>query len=129
MPYLEHRQHERPMMNTLLLDTDKWDCCLDKHGNLAVARTPYALVQDVACAVRLFLGELWYDTTKGVPYIAQILGKTPRLQLVNERLREAALTVPDVADARVTITHFDRRVIRGTIQITDKQGVLHLVAF
>jgi len=59
---------------TLLLDRTVWDLVLDSNGDIALASPPYALEQDVASAVRLFLGELWYDTTKGIPYLKKFLG-------------------------------------------------------
>ena len=43
-------------MNTLLLDTLRWDLCLDVHGNIAVASDPYSVAQDVASAIRTFSG-------------------------------------------------------------------------
>ena len=55
-------------MNTLLLDASAWDLVLDANGDIALAAPPYAVAQDVASAISLFLGELWYDTTQGVPY-------------------------------------------------------------
>ena len=64
-------------MKTLLLDVESWDVILDAASNIAIASEPYAVAQDVASAIKLFAGELWYDTTKGVPYFASILGKSP----------------------------------------------------
>ena len=55
-------------MKTLLLDQTTWDLTLDANNNIALAAEPYAFAQDAASAIRLFQGELWYDTTRGVPY-------------------------------------------------------------
>jgi len=66
-------------MNTLLLDTDKWDLVLDVSGNIAVASDPYSVAQDGASALKLVSGELWYDTTRGVPYFQRIFGKAPNI--------------------------------------------------
>lgn len=104
------------MPDTLLLDRTAWDLCLDSSGNIALAGEPYALAQDVASAVRLFLGELWYDTTKGVPYWQQILGKRPPLSLVKANVVKAALTVPNVIAARCLIASFKDRTITGQVQ-------------
>ena len=94
------------MYDTILLDRTTWDMVVDSNGNIAVASAPYALEQDVASAVSLFLGELWYDTTKGVPYFESILGQLPPPSLFRSYLERAALTVPGVVSAQATI--FDR---------------------
>ena len=50
------------MATSLLLDLVNWDLCVDANGNIALCTEPYADVQDAACAIRLFAGELYYDT-------------------------------------------------------------------
>lgn len=105
-------------MKTLLLDQTTWDLCLDASRNIAVASDPYSIAQDVACAVRAFLGEVWYDTTLGVPYFQQILGQRPPLSLITSQIEAVALTVPGVATAVCVITAFTDRVVTGQIQLT-----------
>jgi len=107
---------------TLLLDRTKWDLVLDSNGNIALASPPYALEQDVASAVRLFLGELWYDTTKGIPYFEEILGQLPPVSLISSYIEKAALTVPGVVSARCVISSFQNRTISGEIQFIDDSG-------
>lgn len=109
--------------NTLLLDRTKWDLVLDSFGNIAMTEPSYALTQDVASAARLFLAELYYDTTKGIPYPDEILGHLPPLSLLSAYVENAALTVPGVVSARCIITTFDNRQIVGQIQFIDETGV------
>lgn len=117
-------------MKTLLLDVARWDVCLDAAGNWAVADTPYSLAQDVASAVRTFLGEVWYDDTLGVDWFGQVLGKTPPLSLLQELIVRAALgAVPQTADVYVksavcVIQSFDAttREVKGQIQFVDSNG-------
>lgn len=116
-------------MKTLLLNPTTWDLMLDANGNIAVADEPYALAQDVASAVKTFLGECWYDTTLGVPYFGQILGQRPPMSLVKAQLVKAAMTVPGVVSARCIITSFDNRTISGQIQFTDSTGTTNNVNF
>jgi hypothetical protein len=116
-------------MKTLLLDQVVWDLVLDASGNIALAAEPYSIAQDVASAVKLFLGELWYDTTKGVPYWQQILGQWPPLELVRQKITDAALTVPDVVQARTIITAFTNRQLSGQVQCVDSTGANHNVSF
>ncbi len=115
-------------MDTLLLDQTTWDLLLDSAGNIAKASAPYALAQDVASAIRLFLGELWYDTTKGVPYFQEILGKIPATPLFNAYVEQAALTVPGVVTARCTVTAFSGRAVQGVVEFTDTSGSTNTVS-
>ena len=93
-------------MKTLLLDVSAWDLVLDSNGNIALASPPYAVAQDVASAIRTFQGELWYDTTQGIPYWTKILGKLPPASLLIELINQAALSVADVVTAQTSITSF-----------------------
>lgn len=117
------------MYKTLLLDRTKWDLVIDSAGNIAVASPPYSLAQDVASAVRLFLRELYYDTTKGVPYFDDILGKLPPLSLLTAKLEAAALTVPGVVSARAIISTFEARNVTGQVQFIDETGAANNVSF
>lgn len=111
------------MATTLLLDRSTWDLVVDAAGNIALATEPYAIAQDVASAVRLFDAELWYDTSKGIPYFAQVLGHMPPLPLLKSLVEGAALSVPLVASARCYVTAVEQRTVQGQIQVTTTQGV------
>lgn len=111
-------------MDTLMLDTSlddlglpKWDLMLDASGNIAVQSGAAALAQDAASAIKTFLGECYWDTTVGVPWSQQILGRRPNLALFKQQLTDAALTVPDVASAAVYISSFNNRVVSGQVQV------------
>ena len=110
------------MASTLLLDLTTWDLCLDISGNIAVATDPYSVCQDVASACRVFLGEGWFDTTLGVDYFGQILGKLPPLGLIKTQLVTQAKTVPGCNNPVVFITSFTNRTLKGQIQFTDSNG-------
>ena len=116
-------------MKTLLLDIDQWDLCLDAEGNIAVASNPYAIAQDVASAIKLFYGELWYNAGSGVPYFEQILGQNPPEQLIRAELEKAALTVPEVVKAKVTTLGMNNRRLVGIIEVIDKTGQSNSVSF
>lgn len=115
--------------NTLLLDIEAWDLVLDASGNIAMASAPYAIAQDVASAVRLFLGELWYDTTQGIPYWTKVLGKLPPASLLIELINKAALSVRDVVSCQTFITSFTKRGVTGQIQFVDINNVTTTVVF
>lgn len=116
-------------MKTLLLDQVKWDLVQDAFGNIAVAANPYALAQDAASAIKLFAGELYYDTTKGIPYFSTILGEAPPLAYIKAQFNAAALTVPEVVAAQSFIESFIDRKIKGQVQVTNEEGVIMTATF
>jgi hypothetical protein len=116
-------------LDTLLLDRTAWDLCLDASGNIAMASVPYALAQDAASATRLFAGELWYDTSQGVPYFGQILGQTPPIAAMKASFVSAALTVPEITSAVCYISEIKDRVVSGQVQVTDTAGITTAAAF
>lgn len=110
------------MYNTLLLDQTAWDMCLDAGGNIALAKPDYAVAQDVASAIRLFKGELYYDNTKGVPYFEEILGKLPASALIQSDMETAAKTVPGVESAKTVIQNVSDGAVNGTVLFVDENG-------
>jgi hypothetical protein len=117
-------------MDTLLLAVDTWDLVLDANGNIALASAPYSLAQDVASAIRTFLGEVWYDDTLGIPFDTQILGHTPPIAVLQAYMVEAALTVPGVVRAKCVIESFNAqtRQVIGQVQFVDDTGGTGAVA-
>lgn len=115
--------------NTLYLKPGTWDLTLDSSGNIAMAAAPYALAQDAASAVRTFLGEVYYDTTQGVPYWEDIFGKNPPMSLLKADLVAAAMTVPGVTNAQVFISEIVNRQVQGQIQVTDTSGTVSAASF
>lgn len=108
------------MAETILLDTLTWDLVLDVDGNIAHASDPYALAQDAASAIRTFLGEVYFDTSVGVPYLQEILGKNPPLALLKAQFERAALTVEGIVSATCYISELSDRRLTGQIQVTSQ---------
>lgn len=104
------------MATTLLLDRTNWDLCLDAAGNMALASEPYSLEQDVASECRVFEGECYYDTSRGIPYLTSILGRPVPVQVLKEKLAQAARRVPGVRTATAYLTDISVRSISGQIQ-------------
>lgn len=119
------------MATTLLLDRSIWDLLLTSEGNIALADEPYAIAQDVASAVRTFLGEVYYNTSLGLPYFQLLIGSSPILGLIKGQVIKAALTVPDVVSAKCLIADFNKqtRVVTGVIEITDVNSRTLTVTF
>lgn len=116
-------------MQTLLLDTVNWDLLIDASGDIAVASDPYAQAQDVASAIKTFQGEVYYNTTVGVPYFVSILGQAPPISLVKSYFVSAAKTVPNVASAVCFISSFVNRRLGGQVQVTNSSGQTQVTSF
>ncbi len=111
-----------PTQATLLLDVGSWDIALDGSGNIVVATPPYSTAQDVASAVRTFLGEVFYDSQLGVRYTQQILGKIAPLAVLQSGIESAALGVPGVVTATAVIQTFEDRQVTGQVIFTTTDG-------
>lgn len=111
-------------MDTLLLDIIAWDLTIDASGNIAMASNPYSQIQDVASACRLFAGELWFDTTRGIPYLSQIFKVNYPFALLKDDLVSAALIVPGVTAATVYLDDVSERAITGQVQCETDDGPL-----
>ena len=117
------------MTTTLYLDPTTWDLAIDSRGNIATATGGWRLAQDAASAIKTFKGEVFYDTTRGVPYMTQILGFMPSTALLKALFEAAAMTVPGVTAATVYITSLADRTVAGQVLVTDATGAQALAAF
>lgn len=117
------------MTKSLLLDTAAWDLVLDSAGNIAVCTEPYSLAQDVATALRTFLGEVYYNTSLGVPYFEKILSQQIPLSMVRAIIADQAKTVTGVVDATCTIISLVNRQLIGQVVVTNTAGVSTNVSF
>ena len=99
-----------------------WDLSVDTSKNIAVASHALSLAQDVACAIQVFQGELFYDISQGIPYKDMVLGQMYAPSVLVGLLQNTALTVPGVVYAVAAVTAFNNRQISGTIDITDVSG-------
>lgn len=110
-------------MKTLFLLPGTWDLTLDTSGNLAIATDQYAIAQSVANKCRVFVKDMYYSQSEGIPYLESILGKNSySLALYRQNLEEAAMSVDGVVSARAELTTANDRVVRGRIIFTDTTG-------
>lgn len=116
-------------MNTLLLDQTAWDLVLDVNGDIAVASDPYSQAQDAASEIRTFLGEVYYDVARGVPYFEQILGEVPPVGFMRAQFVTAALSVPGVLAAVCYLSDVQGRTLSGQVQITNSEGATQIAGF
>ena len=108
-------------MNTLLLDPADWDLLADGSNNIAMASNPYSIAQDSASQIMTYSGEVYYNTTLGLPYFNEVLGYNPPPSLMKTLFVQAALLTPETVQARVFLTEVNR-VVGGQVQILDDSG-------
>ncbi len=112
-------------LNTLLLDSTTWDLVVDATGNIAMATTPYAVAQNVACAIRVFQGECWYNTALGLPYLGSILGHA----LFRADVEQTARATQGVTSATCILTAISpQRRLSGVVQLTTTDGAQSVVS-
>lgn len=121
------------MASTLLLDRTLWDLVADSEGNIAAASGPYASIQDVSSQARAFRGEVYYDTTQGLPYLISargqqtILGELPPAQFMKAQYVQAAKMIGTVTGAVVFFSALSKRELHGQIQVALTDGSTQIV--
>lgn len=116
--------------NTLLLNPTTWDLVVDANRNIAVCGPPYSQAQSAANAIRLFQGEDYYNSARGIPYWQFVLGKWPPIQLMKAYFVAATLTVPDVVTAVCFLNAIGPdRIVSGQVQITNDLGQTAVAGF
>ena len=99
-----------------------WDLCLDAFGNLETCNDDDAICQDVACALRLFTNDSYYEPSKGIPYRDIVLGVTPFESLVRSELINTAKSVDGVLDADVESFTIENRALILAMQCLTVNG-------
>ena len=111
------------------MDTQTWDLCLDSNLNIAICQAPYCDAQDAACHLRLFQGELYYDTKQGMPYWQSILGGWPSPPVLRAYMVAQAVLATGVETAKAYITSWQDRQIAGAVVVTDAYNQTSVAGF
>jgi len=90
-------------MKSIFLNPNDWDLTLDAASNIAACTDPYRMAQDVSCAIKIFVGELYFDNDWGVSRF-----ETPVLPLLQKQYEDLALTVSGITSAQCIINSIDR---------------------
>ena len=112
-------------MSDIQLDTLTNDISLS-GGDLQIVLLDAAIRQSLLQRLRLFLGEWFLATDKGVPYYQSILVKNPNLDLIQATLLTVIRTTPGITDvtefefgydnaSRNLSVEFNARSTNGTI--------------
>jgi hypothetical protein len=94
--------------DTLALTSDTWDISFTPSGDLPLATSSTACLQDVLSALLVWRGELYYNSTFGVPYRSFLGSPLPPRGLLQHFLTTVASSVPGVTSASVSWTLTDR---------------------
>jgi hypothetical protein len=105
------------MALSIPLNPVTWDIYLDGNGNLELTDNDSSIAQDVACSIRTFEGEVWYNNVLGMPYFQAIFGKNPPHSFLTSNIQEQALTCPDVTSVNVVGIGLDGRTLKGVVVV------------
>lgn len=115
------------------------DLLLNAAGDLDLTTNDLQLVdgveavrQQLQIRYRFFAGEWFLDPTEGVPYIRDVLKKSPNENRVRALLAEVARTTPGVASVDAIDLELDASLRRLTVQLdlqSDVSGTLQYVPF
>lgn len=106
------------MMRTLALDDKNWDLMIDDYGNIAVKEDAECLAQDVASSVRVWSGELPFDTTRGVDYDKPDENR----QTLKIQMLEQVGYIDGVGDVFIDFSDFKDRKLIPMIYLTTEDG-------
>lgn len=94
-------------MLTLAMD-ENGDIYVDKNGNFATVSELEALRQKILQRLRLFLGEWFLDTTRGVPYFQNILGENVNPSIATQILTNEIAKEDEITAVKNVQYTFDR---------------------
>lgn len=92
----------------IALDQDANDIFLNPDGNLAMAYDAEAVGQHARQRVQTFAGEWYLDTTAGLPWVQQILGKRYDAALAEAVVKSEVLNTDGVTEITSFSVSFDR---------------------
>lgn len=98
------------------LDPTTNDLYLESSGDLAVVEDAHAVGQHVRQRLKTFRGEWFLDTTAGVPWLDQILGKAYDPALAEAVVKAEILNTHSVVEITTFSVAFERGVRRLEIK-------------
>lgn len=79
------------------------------NGDLKLIDDAERIAQQIKITLKFLLGEWFLDTSKGVPYLEQVLVKNPNMNHIRAIFREKILDVPGVAGLKKLNLTLDRK--------------------
>lgn len=109
-------------MGSLFIDETTWDICADENRNLAIVQGPKALIQRVACELKHFEGEGWYDSRQGLPYFISVLGVETTSPLVVSLIENHVTRINTIGSVIALLQITKDRRLTGDIRVTTQSG-------
>lgn len=97
------------MSYDIQLDPIEHDLAFGPNGDMQLLDGARRVAQQIKVTLLAFLGEWFLDITFGVPYLEEVLVKTPRPAVVNALFRSAILAVPGVQRVKTLRLDFNRQ--------------------
>lgn len=98
---------------------DEWDLSTG-NTDLELLTGADAIAQHLAQRIKMFLGEWFLDTRKGVTYIQQIFVKNPNETVVDSALKTVIIQTPGVAKLTAFELQIDRSLRKLKLSFTAK---------
>lgn len=95
-------------MRVRKLDTNG-DMVFGHNGNDYLVDSPQAVAQEIYTSLRLLLGEWFLDTTKGVPWLTQVVGQRGSKTNYDDVVKAAIRNVQGVIDLQNYFSTLDPR--------------------
>lgn len=95
-----------PVGRDIEIDPDTNEMVL-AQGDLVIVSGVDSIKQDLLMRLRFFLGEWFLDTDIGVPYLEQVLIKSPNADVTRGVFREAILATPGVKSLNSLVLAFN----------------------
>ncbi len=108
-----------------LLDQDSWDVPIQNGKLDEVTDGLEEMVQRVAIAYKTHLGEWDFDINRGLPWLEEILVKSPDLDQVKSRVTAYTLTIEGITGVNSIDVTLDEstRVMTITADLETSDGV------
>lgn len=114
----------------IAIDPDTNDLFLGTDGNLAVVTDAAAVGQHVRQRLMTFEGEWFLDTTAGVPWLSDILGKRYDPELAESVVKAEILATDGVASIEAFSVSFQRStrglIIKDVAVLTDYDETVNI---
>ena len=78
-----------------------------RNGDIATVSEPQATRQRLEQKLKLWRGEYWLDTSRGFPWLEQVLGKRPRPEVVTSLIRQLLQDDPEVRALETLTVEFE----------------------
>ena len=101
--------------------TPAGDLDLSEGSRRFVSGSDY-IAQKIQQRLQFFQGEWWKDTTLGVPWLQDVLIKSPSLEVVRSIVKNAILAVPGISSVPTCTVDFDTQNRLASITFTAVYG-------